>query len=62
MYSSQTATDFVIGAVEATGCASRSDFDIDTIVEKCHDLAEGPDIQTLDRQMFWSIAAANMRG
>ncbi|BAD57450.1 hypothetical protein SAMN05421776_101753 [Nocardia farcinica] len=56
-YSRETAVAFVIDAVESTGAATRNDFDIDRIVNTAHDLADDWDLNTLQPETFWRIAA-----
>ncbi|MCX4092619.1 hypothetical protein [Nocardia sp. alder85J] len=55
--SRESATRFVIDAVESTGAASRDDFDIDRIVTTAHSLVNDWDIQIMPPEAFWRIAS-----
>ncbi|MVU81374.1 hypothetical protein GPX89_29540 [Nocardia sp. ET3-3] len=57
----ETATAYVIAALEAKGTASREDFDIPGIVTTTHGLTQTWDFHAIDRQRFWGIAATFLR-
>ncbi|MGW4248457.1 hypothetical protein [Nocardia sp. NPDC004722] len=57
----ETATAYVIAALEAKGTATREDFDIPGIVTTTHSLTQTWDFQALDRRRFWGIAASFIR-
>ncbi|WP_231386771.1 hypothetical protein [Nocardia sp. BMG111209] len=59
--SRETATRFVIDAVESTGAASRDDFDIDRIVTTAHGLVNDWDFQGMQPEAFWRIASTCIR-
>lgn len=58
IYSRETATCFVIDAVESTGAATRDDFDIDRIVATAHALVNDWDFDTMQPETFWRIASS----
>ncbi|MFJ4651952.1 hypothetical protein ACIP5Y_11845 [Nocardia sp. NPDC088792] len=60
-HTAETATAFVITAVEAKGTASRHDFDIPAIVTATHSLTETWDFHAVDQNMFWNIAATFLK-
>ncbi|MFE3192570.1 hypothetical protein ACFXHA_26420 [Nocardia sp. NPDC059240] len=57
----ETATAYVIAALEAKGTATREDFDIPGIVTTTHSLTQTWDFHVLDRRRFWGIAASFIR-
>ncbi|GAB2509301.1 hypothetical protein [Nocardia heshunensis] len=57
----ETATAYVIAALEAKGTATREDFDIPGIVTTTHSLTQTWDFQALDPRRFWGIAASYIR-
>ncbi|UGT45386.1 hypothetical protein LTV02_19225 [Nocardia yamanashiensis] len=57
----ETATAYVITALEAKGTATRDDFDVPGIVTATHALTQSWDVHLLDRRMFWNIAASFLR-
>ncbi|MEU0543664.1 hypothetical protein [Nocardia sp. NPDC005978] len=57
----ETATAYVIAALEVKGTASRDDFDVHGIVSATHTIAETWDFHSVDRGRFWSIAASFLR-
>ncbi|MFI5776547.1 hypothetical protein [Nocardia sp. NPDC051570] len=57
-YSRETATRFVIDAVESTGAASRDDFDIDRIVTTAHAMVNDWDLHAMQPEAFWRIASS----
>lgn len=61
IYSRETATCFVIDAVESTGAATRDDFDIDRIVTTAHALVNDWDFDTMQPETFWRIASSCIR-
>jgi hypothetical protein len=59
--SRETATCFVIDAVESTGAATRDDFDIERIVTTAHALVNDWDFRSLQPDAFWRIASSCIR-
>ncbi|MFE3443627.1 hypothetical protein ACFXNW_11395 [Nocardia sp. NPDC059180] len=58
MYASrETATAYVIAALEAKGTATRYDFDVPAIVAASHAAARSWDFQSIEGGTFWRIAA-----
>ncbi|ONM49219.1 hypothetical protein [Nocardia donostiensis] len=53
----QSATDYVIAALEAKGTATRHDFDIPAIVAETHAVADTWDFRSVESDTFWQIAA-----
>ncbi|WP_024804590.1 hypothetical protein [Nocardia sp. BMG51109] len=60
-YSRETATRFVIDAVESTGAATRDDFDIERIVSTAHAMVNDWDFDTMHPDAFWRIASSFIR-
>ncbi|WP_187683594.1 hypothetical protein [Nocardia wallacei] len=60
-YSRETATRFVINAVESTGAATRDDFDIDRIVTTAHAQVNDWDFHSMHPEAFWRIASSFIR-
>lgn len=58
----ESATAFVINALEAKGAASRDDFNVGAIVTVSHAVAESWDFSTIDQTTFWRIAAQFLKG
>ncbi|NUS43243.1 MAG: hypothetical protein HOQ24_06095 [Mycobacteriaceae bacterium] len=56
-----TATAYVIDAIEATGAASRHDFDIGAIVTVSHAVAECWGFSSIEQEIFWRIASHFMK-
>ncbi|QIS19682.1 hypothetical protein F6W96_16685 [Nocardia terpenica] len=61
IYSRETATRFVIDAVESTGAATRDDFDIDRIVTTAHAMVNDWDFHAMQPEAFWRIASSCIR-
>jgi hypothetical protein len=59
--SRETATAYVIDAVEATGAASRWDFDVSAIVTVSHAVVDGWDFSSMEQEIFWRIASHFMK-
>ncbi|QIS14842.1 hypothetical protein [Nocardia arthritidis] len=57
----ESATAYVIAALEAKGTATRDDFDVPAIVAASRKVAHGWDFQTIERATFWRIAADNLK-
>ncbi|MGF6889207.1 hypothetical protein ABIA39_008670 [Nocardia sp. GAS34] len=53
----ETATAYVIAELEAKGTATRADFD----VAASHLISEGWDFRSIDRTVFWGLAAGNLK-
>jgi hypothetical protein len=60
-YSRETATSFVIDAVESTGAATRDDFDVDRIVTTAHAMVNDWNFTSLPPDAFWRIAATYIK-
>lgn len=60
-YSRATATAYVISAVESKDAACAADFDVSAIVTVSHEVAEGWDFRTIEREIFWRIVSSFMR-
>lgn len=60
-YDRDSATAYVIDAIEATGAASRHDFDIPAIVTVSHAVAECWDFSSIEQEIFWRIASHFMK-
>ncbi|MGV9834383.1 hypothetical protein ACWDUL_09340 [Nocardia niigatensis] len=56
----ESATAYVIAALEAKGTASREDFDVPGIVSTTHN-TQTWDFRAVDRRRFWGIAATFLR-
>lgn len=56
-YSRESATRFVIDAIESTGAATRDDFDVDRIVATAHALVNDWEFDHIQPDAFWRIAA-----
>ncbi|AHH21493.1 hypothetical protein NONO_c67260 [Nocardia nova SH22a] len=61
MYTSETATKYVVTELESTGAARREDFDVSAIVATLHRIADSWDFDFLDRRVFWGVAASRLR-
>ncbi|WP_254206736.1 hypothetical protein [Nocardia alni] len=57
----ESATAYVIAALEAKGTATRDDFDVPAIVAASHAVAESWDIDSLEPATFWNIAATHIK-
>jgi len=57
----ESATAYVVAALEAKGTATRDDFDVPAIVAASHDIAESWDFRSIDGTTFWRIAANYMK-
>ncbi|MFJ4651948.1 hypothetical protein ACIP5Y_11825 [Nocardia sp. NPDC088792] len=57
----ETATAYVIEALEAKGTASHEDFDVPGIVTATHSLSGTWDFHVVDQGRFWGIAATFLR-
>lgn len=57
IYSRETATRFVIEAVESTGAATRDDFDVERIVSTAHAMVNDWNLTSLQPEAFWRIAS-----
>ncbi|MET8774619.1 hypothetical protein AB0H49_19670 [Nocardia sp. NPDC050713] len=57
----ESATAYVINALEAKGTATRDDFDVPAIVAATRDIAEGWDFRAIEDATFWRIAASFLR-
>ncbi|MCU1642040.1 MULTISPECIES: hypothetical protein [unclassified Nocardia] len=56
-HSAASATVYVITALEATGAATRNDFDIPAIVTTTYSVTDTWDFDSVDPTIFWNIAA-----
>ncbi|WP_040831314.1 hypothetical protein [Nocardia jiangxiensis] len=57
----ETATAYVIAELESKGTATHEDFDVAAIVAASHVISESWDFRSIDRTMFWRIAAGNLK-
>lgn len=57
----ESATAYVIAALEAKGTATRHDFDVPAIVAASRDIAESWDFRAIEAATFWRIAATFLR-
>ncbi|PXX64305.1 hypothetical protein DFR70_105490 [Nocardia tenerifensis] len=57
----ESATAYVIEALEAKGTATRYDFDVSGIVAESHAVANSWDFRTIENATFWGIAARFLR-
>ncbi|WP_067832859.1 hypothetical protein [Nocardia lijiangensis] len=57
----ESATAYVINALEAKGTATRDDFDVAAIVAATRGLAESWDFRAIENATFWRIAACFLR-
>ncbi|MFD3745378.1 hypothetical protein [Nocardia sp. NPDC058633] len=57
----ESATVYVISALEAKGTATRDDFDVAGIVTAFRDIAEGWDFRSMEQETFWRIASTYLR-
>lgn len=60
-HTSESATAYVIAALEAKGTATRDDFDVPGIVAASRAVADCWDFGVLERTTFWSIAATYLK-
>ncbi|NUS43886.1 MAG: hypothetical protein HOQ24_09385 [Mycobacteriaceae bacterium] len=61
LYTVESATAYVINQLEAKGTASRNDFDVPAIVTVSHKIAGNWDFGSIDRTIFWKIAACHLK-
>ncbi|WP_067658889.1 hypothetical protein [Nocardia harenae] len=61
MQTCESATAYVIAALEAKGTATREDFDVKAIVTSVQRVIDSWDFEILEPQMFWRIAASYLR-
>ncbi|WP_431971876.1 hypothetical protein [Nocardia sp. bgisy134] len=57
----ESATAYVIAALEGKGTATRDDFDVPAIVAATRDIAESWDFRIIEDATFWRIAASFLR-
>lgn len=57
----ETATAYVIAAIEAKGTATRYDFDVPAIVAASREVARSWDFRVIEQDIFWRIAATYLR-
>lgn len=57
----ESATAYVIAALEAKGTATREDFDVPAIVAATRDIADSWDFGSIETSTFWRIAATFLR-
>ncbi|GAD85959.1 hypothetical protein [Nocardia asteroides] len=57
----ESATAYVISALEAKGTATRDDFDVAGIVAAFRDIVDSWDFQLMERETFWRIASTYLR-
>ncbi|MEV0028282.1 hypothetical protein [Nocardia sp. NPDC050793] len=57
----ESATAYVIAALEAKGTATRDDFDVPAIVAATRGITESWDFQAIEDATFWRIAASFLR-
>ncbi|MFI6041275.1 hypothetical protein ACIA8C_06550 [Nocardia sp. NPDC051321] len=57
----ESATAYVIEALEAKGTATRYDFDVSGIVAESHAIANGWNFRTIEDTTFWGIVARFLR-
>ncbi|WP_306359733.1 hypothetical protein [Nocardia sp. CC227C] len=57
----ESATAYVITALEAKGTATREDFDVPGIVATTHALTDSWDFEAVHDRTFWHIAAVHLR-
>lgn len=53
----ESATAYVIAALEAKGTATRHDFDVPAIVAETHAVTNTWDFESVEDVTFWPIAA-----
>ncbi|MFD6157778.1 hypothetical protein ACFWF7_30745 [Nocardia sp. NPDC060256] len=53
----ESATAYVIEALEAKGTATRYDFDVPGIVAESHAIANGWDFRAIEDTTFWGTVA-----
>ncbi|MEV0360725.1 hypothetical protein AB0H71_32175 [Nocardia sp. NPDC050697] len=61
MQTCESATAYVIAALEAKGTATREDFDVTAIVTSVQSVIDSWDFEILEPQTFWRIAASYLR-
>ncbi|WP_063046319.1 hypothetical protein [Nocardia pseudovaccinii] len=57
----ESATAYVVAALEAKGTATRDDFDVPAIVAATRDIADSWDFRAIEDATFWRIAAAFLK-
>ncbi|RJO75062.1 hypothetical protein D5S18_16895 [Nocardia panacis] len=57
----ESATEYVIAALEGKGSASREDFDVAAIVAASRVVAQSWDFDSIAPETFWRIAAAYLK-
>ncbi|MFI9509776.1 hypothetical protein [Nocardia sp. NPDC052566] len=57
----ESATEYVIAALEAKGSATRDDFDVAAIVAASREIADGWDFGAIERATFWRIASCHLK-
>jgi hypothetical protein len=60
VHTRESATSYVVEALEAKGTASRGDFDVDAILAVSHAVADGWDFSIIEDAIFWRIVARFM--
>lgn len=60
-HSRESATAYVITALEDKGTATRDDFDVPAIVATSRAIVESWDIGAMQRSVFWYIAASHLK-
>lgn len=53
----ESATNYVITALEAKGTATREDFDVPAIVAAARDIADSWDFRDIEQATFWRIVS-----
>ncbi|WP_228003085.1 hypothetical protein [Nocardia australiensis] len=57
----ESATAYVIAALEAKGTATREDFDVPAIVAASHNIVGSWDFRAIENETFWRIAASYLK-
>ncbi|MEV0685479.1 hypothetical protein AB0I35_16600 [Nocardia sp. NPDC050378] len=57
----ESATAYVVSALEAKGTATRDDFDVAGLVAAFRDIAGGWDFRSMEQETFWRIASTHLR-
>lgn len=57
----ESATAYVIAALEAKGTATREDFDVSGMVTSMRSVIDDWDFRQLEPHTFWRIAASYLR-
>lgn len=61
MQTCESATAYVIAALEAKGTATRDDFDVPAIVTSVQSVIDSWDFEIVEPRTFWGIAASYLR-